>query len=58
MGFISTSDSYNQRCDKVLHGLNGITKIVDDIPVTSETFEKHMEDIRALLQRCSESILH
>ena len=55
MGFISTGDSYNQRCDKMLHGLNGITKIVDDILVTSETFEQHVDDVRALLQRCSES---
>ena len=52
MGLISTGDSYNQRSDKVLQGLNGITKIVDDIIIASETFEGHMNDVKALLQRC------
>ena len=35
MGFISTGDSYNQRCDKALGDLHGITKIVDDVLITS-----------------------
>ena len=55
MGFISTGDSYNQRCDKALGGLDGITKIVNDVLIASESFERHAEDIRKLLQRCSES---
>ena len=55
MGSISTGDSYNQRCDKVLQGLNYITKLVEDVLIASESFENHAEDIRALLERCPES---
>ena len=39
MEFTSTGDSYNQRSDKALAGLQGITKIVDDILVASDTYE-------------------
>ena len=52
MGFISTGDSYNQRRDKALKGLNSITKIVDDILIASETLEQQFEDIQELLKRC------
>ena len=55
MGFIRTGDSYNQRCDKALQRLNGITSIVDDALIASDTFESHAKDIRAFLQRCSDS---
>ena len=55
MGFISTGDSYNQRCDKALQGLKGIVKIVDDVLIASETFEEHFQGIKALLQRCADS---
>ena len=54
MGFISTGDSYNLRSDKALYGLNGITKIVDDVLIASENFPQHMEDVKALLERCRE----
>ena len=57
MGFISTGDSYNQRSDKALQGLKAITKIVEDILIASETFESHMEDIEALLNRHNESYI-
>ena len=57
MGFISTGDSYNQRSDKALAGLQGITKIVDDILVASETYEQHFEFIQELLRRCKEHII-
>ena len=52
MGFISTGESYNQRSDKALKGLNNITKIVDDILIASETYEQHVSDIRELMDRC------
>ena len=55
MEFISTGDSYNQRWDKALSGLNGITKIVDGVLIASETFETHAKDIQALLERCEKS---
>ena len=55
MGFISTGDSYNQRSDTALKGLKGITKIVDDILIASETYEQHVQFIRELLERCRES---
>ena len=54
MGFISTGDSYNLRSDKALCGLNGITKIVDDVLIASENFPQHMQDVKALLDRCRE----
>ena len=54
MGFISTGDSYNQRCDKALQGLKGTAKIVDDVLIASETFEEHFQGIKALLQRCAD----
>ena len=52
MGFISAGDSYNQRGDKAMAGLKGITKISDDILIASETFEGHMEDVIDLLKTC------
>lgn len=33
MGLVTTGDSYNQRCDMALQGLNDTTKIVDDVLV-------------------------
>ena len=52
MGLISTGDSYNQRSDKALKGLNGITKIVDDILIASETIEQHFKNVQELLNSC------
>ena len=54
MGFISSGDSYNQRCDKALKGLDGIIKIVDDVLIASETYEQHISGIEELLKRCKE----
>ena len=34
--------------------MNGITKIVDDVLIASENFPQHMEDVKALLDRCRE----
>lgn len=45
MGFVSSGDSYNQRCDKALNGLNGIIKILDDVLIDSETYQQHCGDI-------------
>ena len=54
MGFISAGDSYNQRCDQALKGINGITKIVDDVLIASETYERHKNDVLEFLKRCKE----
>ena len=55
MGFISSGDSYNQRCNQSLKGLKRITKIVDDILMISDTYEEHVHDIKKLLKRCREN---
>ena len=54
MGFISSGDSYNQRCDKALTWLDGIVKIVDDVLIASETYDKHLVDIEEFPKRCKE----
>ena len=54
MGFISAGDSYNQRCNQALNGINGITKIVDDVLIASETYDRHVSDIQEFLKRCKE----
>ena len=54
MGFISTGDSYNLRSDNALSGLQGITKLVDDVLVASVDAEQHIKDVTALLEQCRE----
>ena len=55
MGFISAGDSYNQRSDQAMKGLNGIVKIADDILIASETAEQHVDDVQELLKRCKDT---
>ena len=40
--------------DEALQGLNRVSHIVDDCLVASETWEQHIEDVEALLERCRE----
>ena len=54
MGFISTGDRYNQKSDKALKRLKGITKIIDDVLIASETYPQHVEYVRELLKRFKE----
>ena len=54
MGFISTGDFYNQIIDMSFKGLNGISKIVDDILIALETIEEQFKDAQELLNRCKD----
>lgn len=40
--------------DKAIQGLSGISKNIDGIPITSETFEGHMEEVQSRLKNCNE----
>ena len=53
MGFISTGDSYNYR-DVAIDGLERTHKVVDDVLIASRTYEEHVSDDRAFLDRCIE----
>ena len=54
MGFISTGDSYNFRGDLAIDGLERTHKVVDDVLIASRTYEEHIRDVRAFLNRCAE----
>lgn len=54
MGLSSSYDECNRRGDLAVEGLTGLTKIVDDILVFSNTLEGHWVAVRAFLKRCRE----
>ena len=54
MGLSSTGDEYCRRGDIAIAGLNNIQKVMDDVIVFDENFERHVERVRTLLQRCRE----
>ena len=54
MGFISTGDSYNYRGDLAIDGLEWTHEVVDDVLIASRTYEEHVRDVRAFLNRCAE----
>ena len=52
MGLSSSSDEYNRRGDLAVEGLKGLSKIVDDVLVFSDTLQEHIEAVRAFFERC------
>lgn len=54
LGLSSSSDEYNRWGDLAVEGLKGLSKIVDDVLVFSDTLEEHVEAVWAFFQRCRE----
>ena len=54
MGFISAGDSYIQRWDRALKGVNGIRKIVEDVLIVSERYYRHKSGVLEFLKRCKD----
>ncbi|CAB4041284.1 Hypothetical predicted protein, partial [Paramuricea clavata] len=52
-GISSISECYNLRMDKVVNGLQGIRKIVDDVLVYAPTLSALKKRVHAFLDRCS-----
>ena len=52
MGLSASSDEWCYRSDKVIEGLQGVQKIVDDILVSAPTIESLNRRIRTVLDRC------
>lgn len=52
MGLCSISEHYNRRMDQALEGLQRVYHIVDDCLIASPTWEEHVKDVQAFLQRC------
>ena len=53
---VSTAPSIFQRCmDSVLQGLEGVVAFIDDILVTGETEEEHLQNLDEALQRLEEA---
>ena len=53
---VSTAPSIFQRCmDSVLQGLEGVVAFIDDVLVTGETEEEHLQNLDAALQRLEEA---
>ena len=54
MGLSSTGDEYCRRGDIAIAGLRNVEKVMDDMIVFDDSFEQHVERVRALLLRCRE----
>jgi hypothetical protein len=52
-GISSISEWYNRRMDTVVHGLQGIRKIVDDVLVYAPSLSVLKQRVHAFLDRCS-----
>ena len=52
MGLSASSDEWCRRSDKVISGLVGVQKIVDDILITAPTLDVLKQRIREVLIRC------
>ena len=56
-GLKNSGAGFQRVLDKVLKGLPFATAFIDDIVIYSSSFEKHLEHVRAVLQRLRESNL-
>ena len=52
MEFIPAGGSYNQRCNLALKGINGITKMSDDVLIALGTYNKNESGVLEILNRC------
>ena len=54
-GLCNSQATYQRLMDKTFHGLDQVQCFVDDCLIYSDTFEKHVEDIKATFERLRES---
>ena len=54
MGLVSSGDEFCARTDRVLAGITGVYKLVDDILIYRENHEELLHRIKLVFQRCSE----
>jgi transposase InsO family protein len=55
MGLSCAGDEFNRRTDTALAGLPNFEKVVDDILIHGQTYEEHIENVKAFLLRCREA---
>ena len=58
MGLTNANDIFEQCLHDILHGLDGVFNIADDILVTGETYEEFKDNVIRFLDRCVEKDLH
>ena len=58
MGLTNANDIFEQCLRDILHGLNGVFNIADDILVIGETYEEFKNNVIRFLDRCVEKDLH
>ena len=58
MGLTNANDIFEQCLHDILHGLDGVFNIADDILVIGETYEEFKNNVIRFLDRCVEKDLH
>ena len=58
MGLTNANDTFEQCLRDILHGLDGVFNIPDDILVTGETYEEFKNSVIRFLDQCMEKDLH
>ena len=58
MGLTNANDIFEQCLHNILHGLDGVFNIADDIPVIGETYGEFKDNVIKFLDRCVEKDLH
>ncbi len=54
MGLNCSGDEFCRRSDEALHGIEGVTKLVDDILIFAEDYKQLFERVETVLQRCTD----
>ena len=58
MGLTNANDTFEQCLHDILHGLDGVFNIADDILVIGETYEEFKDNVIRFLDQCVEKDLH
>ena len=58
MGLTNTNDIFEQCLHDILHGLDGVFNIADDILVICETYKEFKDNVIRFLDQCVEKDLH
>ena len=58
MGLTNANDIFEQCLHDILHGLDGVFNIADDILVIGETYEEFKDNVIRFLDQCVEKDLH
>ncbi|CAB4046217.1 Hypothetical predicted protein, partial [Paramuricea clavata] len=52
MGLNASSDEWCHRSDDAIHGIDGVTKLVDDVLIQAESEEELKSRLYQVLERC------